>query len=90
MNKWLALALTSFMGMSLYADLAVAQSAGESAGAVGTHECGPYDLRDTRPQPPATNLKSASLDIAESGYLLSVVFDDERGSQEIPLTSELH
>ena len=86
MNKWLALALTSFMGISLYADLAAAQS----VEAIGTHECGPYDLRDTRPQSPAANLSSANLDIAESGYILSVAFDDERDLHEIPLTPELH
>jgi hypothetical protein len=87
LNKIMALAaIAGFLGISLDANLAKAQS---EVG-VGRHECGPYDSRDTRPQPPPTDLTDVFLDTRGYGYVLAVVFDNERGAHEILLNSELH
>lgn len=53
---------------------------------IGSHQCGTYD---DSPQEPPTRLNAASLDISESGYILSVVFEDERGQHELAFDTDL-
>lgn len=58
--------------------------------AVGTHECSRYQDNDPRPVTPKANLLEASLESKGNGYVLKVMFDDERGRAEIPLDSKLN
>lgn len=58
--------------------------------AVGTHECEHFQDNDPRPVTPKANLVEASLESKGNGYVLKVMFDDERGRAEIPLDSELN
>ena len=56
----------------------------------GSHKCGSYHTGDTRSQPPSTDLTNIVLDTISTGYVLELVFNDERGDHSIPLSSDLH
>lgn len=62
----------------------------QTAAPAGTHRCGSDTVRGVgAPQPPA-NLSAATLDTSASGYVLSVVFDDERGEHSLSLDNGLN
>jgi hypothetical protein len=44
-----------------------------SFASVGVIECGPYDSRDTRPQPPKVSIIEANFDYRYPGYVLSLL-----------------
>jgi hypothetical protein len=61
----------------------------ESFASVGMRECGPYHLRDTRPQPPKASILEASLDYISSGYVLSLRMSDQKEVITFNLNSKL-
>jgi len=61
----------------------------ESFASVGMRECGPYHLRDTRPQPPKASILEASLDYISSGYVLSLRMSDQKEVIKFNLNSKL-
>ena len=65
------------------------QSNADAVIKIGTHECKPYHLRDTREQPPKTSLTEAYIDSSGTGFTLKVTFSDERRTVSIPLDKQL-
>jgi hypothetical protein len=56
---------------------------------VGTRECGPYDGRDTRPQPPKAQILEANLDYRNNVYTLSLQMSDRTDPVKFILNSKL-
>ena len=56
---------------------------------VGTRECGPYDGRDTRPQPPKAQILEANLDYRNNVYTLSLQMSDQTDPVKFILNSKL-
>lgn len=80
----------SFICISLASLLVLKIDSVDARKAVGTHKCGHFQDNDPRPVTPKANLVEASLESKGNGYVLKVMFDDERGRVEIPLDSELN
>lgn len=68
------------------ASLIQAEIQAQTAPSVGLSECGPYT---DDPRTVSATLNAASLDVDGSGYALTLGYDDERGSSEIPFDAGL-